>query len=212
MNIFRTRYLVPFFVLLLILFRFVGQIGHDRAPEDRFTVIRVIDGDTVELLGGDKLRLLGIDCPERGDPYYDSARVFLTSVILNKTPGVVFSGRRRDGYGRLLAYLYLDTLFLNREIVRNGLAYVYLFEDNMADSDQVEQLISAQEEAIDRGCGLWSIERSEEPYYVVRKGFLRVHRPGCPSLAGHDSSEFIKYYSRREAFKTGYSPCRICRP
>ena len=53
-------------LVLILLFRLVENIGYDKAPGDRFVIMRVIDGDTVELAGGDRLRLLGIDTPEKG--------------------------------------------------------------------------------------------------------------------------------------------------
>jgi micrococcal nuclease len=211
-KIFRKLWLVPILVVLLLLIRFVGEIGHDRAPDDRFKIIGVIDGDTVELLGRDRLRLLGIDCPERGQPFYDSATAYLTHLALDKIARVEFSHRRRDKYDRLLAYITIDSQFVNAMMVRNGLAYVYLFDDNLADRKHIEQLLAAQNDAIDHGCGIWSIKHEKEPYYVAKKGGLRFHRPGCNSVKNLGPGEFIKFDTRLDAFRKGLSPCRNCRP
>jgi micrococcal nuclease len=212
MNFFRKRYLIPLFVVLLLLIRFVAEIGIDRAPHDRFKVINIIDGDTVELLGGDRLRLLGIDCPERGEPFYDSARAYLAQKSLDKVSTIDFSNRRRDRYGRLLGYLTIDSLFINELIIRNGLAYVYLFEDNLSDRKHIEKLLEAQNDAIDNKRGIWSQERHDEPFYLAKKNGLRFNRPGCNSVKNDTPGKHIKYISRLDAFRNGLSPCRNCRP
>jgi len=204
--------LIAVFVVFLLLVRFVGEIGLDIAPHDRFRIVGVVDGDTVEL-PGDRLRLLGIDCPEKGQPFYDSAVSYMTALALGKTAGVAYSEKRRDPYSRMLGYVFLDdTLFVNAEMVRRGLAYVYLFDDNMADSAMVEALMAAQIEAIDAGVGLWSIPHEPEPYYVAGKNSRRFHRPECRSAKKFKPEERIEFETREEACRLGYSPCRNCRP
>jgi micrococcal nuclease len=206
------RYLVPFFVLFFLLIRFVGEIGFERSPQERFRVIRIIDGDTVELTGGDRLRLLGIDCPEKGEAYYDSAIIFLENRLSGEIIDIVFSERRRDKYGRLLGYIYHDSMLVNTTIIRRGLGNVYLFKDNLGDKKYIDLLLRAQNEAIESRCGLWSIERQPEAYYLARPNSLRFHRPTCEIVKDWRDGEFIRYDSRIEAFKKGLSPCRRCRP
>jgi len=212
MKIPSKKILIPLFLLFAIIVRFVPEIGHDPVPRERFRIIKIIDGDTVELPGRDRLRLLGIDCPEKGDYFYDSASAFLSGLVLGKNPDVVFSGRRRDGYGRLLGYLYLDSILVNEEILKNGLGYLYLFPDNVADTIHIKRLLAAQIEAIDNSRGIWSRPIAEEPFYLARKGSFRFHRPTCRSVSGLGPAAVIKFDSRPEAFKKGYSPCRNCRP
>ena len=72
---------------------------------------RVIDGDTIELSGGDKLRLLSVDTPEKTEQYYSEAKAFLERVALHEKARIEYASTRRDKYGRLLGYLYIDTLF-----------------------------------------------------------------------------------------------------
>jgi hypothetical protein len=83
-------------VLLIVAFRLVEQIGVDREPSDRFTVTKVKDGDSVELLGGDRLRLLSVDAPEEGELFFEEACRFLTELTLGRTARIEFAGRRRD--------------------------------------------------------------------------------------------------------------------
>jgi micrococcal nuclease len=200
------------FVLFLLLFRFAPEIGIDVAPYERFKVVGIIDGDTFELAGGDKLRLLSIDCPEKGDPYSTEATALAEKLVLGKTAEVAFANRRRDGYGRMLGYLYVDSQSVNAELVRNGLAYVYLFEDNLADTARIMELLAAQNEAIDNRLGLWSRNNIDEPYYLAGGEAYRFHRPGCSSVPKFSPDKYIRFGSRLEAFRRGYSPCRNCKP
>jgi micrococcal nuclease len=212
MHIPKKRYLIPAFVVIILLTRFVAEIGEDPTPADRFKVIRVLDGDTVELSGGDRLRLLGIDCPEKGEKFYDSATAFLSSLVLGQTLEVDFSFRRRDGYGRLLGYIYANKTFINEAILRTGLGHLYLFEDNMPDSAQIGKLLAAQKEAIFNSRGVWSLVKYEEPFYLAVRGGLRFHRPDCAVVKKRVITDIIRFSSRNEAFMDGYSPCRNCRP
>ena len=212
----KNRYrilIIAVFVLFLLLVRFVSEIGHDITPRDRFRITGIIDGDTIELPGGDRLRLIGIDCPEKGEPYYDSAMLFIEAMTLGKTAGITYSKRRRDRYGRMLGYVYIDdSTFVNAEIVRRGLAHVYRFPDNAGDTGHIAALIAAQNEAIDNGVGVWSIPHSPEPYYVALKTSYRFHRPGCTSARDYNVKDWIRFETREEAFRLGYSPCRNCKP
>ena len=171
-------------VAVILAFRLVEEIDRDKSPGERFVVRRVIDGDTVELTGGDRLRLLAVDTPEKDEPYYGEARQFLEKLTLGKTARIEFGPRRRDRYGRLLGYLYIDTLFVNKAILENGLGYLYLFEDDDPANPAVQQLLAAQRRALDTKTGLWSLPHEPENYYVAAEGSHRFHRPGCRSVAG----------------------------
>ena len=82
----------------------VTDIGQDVKPSDRWIIVEVVDGDTVILSSGERLRLANIDAPEQEQPYYEEAKQFLTELALGKTARLEFPSRRRDKYGRLLAY------------------------------------------------------------------------------------------------------------
>ncbi len=212
MKIPKKRYLIPIFILFVLLIRYVPEIGRDKSPEDRYLVTKAIDGDTIELSGGDKLRLLGIDSPERGDLYYDSATACLTSLVANRTVTVTYSKKRRDRYGRILGYLFIDDICVNEAILRSGMANVYLFDDNLSDSIRIIGLLNAQKEAIANKKGIWARPVSDEPFYLAIKGKLRFHRPSCQSVRNRPETDYIKYFSRFDAFNDGLSPCRNCRP
>ncbi|MEW5795311.1 MAG: thermonuclease family protein [Candidatus Zixiibacteriota bacterium] len=198
--------------VLILVFRLVEQIGPEKGPEDRFVVVRVLDGDTMELQGGDRLRLLAIDTPEKSEPFHDQAAGLLSRLALRRTASVEYANQRRDKYGRLLGYMYIDTLFVNRTIIDSGYGYVYLFDDNELNSEYVRTLLAAQRSAIERRVGLWSLQHEPEPRYINTQGSFRLHRPGCRSLGELKPGRYQEFPTREEGLATGLSPCRNCKP
>ncbi|MEE9442887.1 MAG: thermonuclease family protein [candidate division Zixibacteria bacterium] len=208
----RKRHYIFLIVLtaFFLLFRFIGQMGIN--SPDEFFVIKVIDGDSFELEGRGKVRLLGIDTPEKGDLLYDSAKSFLSSLILNKQVTLKFGSRKRDGYGRLLAYTYRDSILINERILQAGLANVYLFPDNFQDRDLLERLLNAQRQAILDTLGIWANPYNPESHYIGNSKTYRFHRPDCKSVENIPDSRKIVYTDRVEPFFEGLSPCRNCKP
>jgi micrococcal nuclease len=212
MRLRKTKYLLPALIILLLLFRFYLRQKPAEIPDTQTRIIRVIDGDTVDLTGGKTVRLLGIDCPEKGEPFADSAGAFLSRLALGKVVSLKYSKRKKDNYDRLLAYLYVDSLWLNREILRQGLAGIYLFEDNLPDREIVAQLLAAQTEAMNHHRGIWSIPHKVEDFYLSKKGSLRFHRPSCDMARKFRPGDVVRFATREEALRLGLSPCRNCRP
>lgn len=116
-------------------------------------VSRIIDGDTIELSTGQKVRLIGIDTPESGQPYFQEAKEALSSLILNKKVTMEKDVSETDKYGRLLRYIYLDDLFINEEMVRRGFARVYTYPPDVKYTDLFKQ---AEAQARTNQIGLWS--------------------------------------------------------
>lgn len=196
-------------------YRYVEKIGHEQPSREvsRFTVKKVIDGDTVELTGGDKLRLLSIDTPENGERFHDEAKELLFRLTRNKAAKVEYADTRRDRYGRLLGYLYVDdTLFVNQALVDSGMAYVYLFDDNDIRRGEVRHLIEAQKRAIEGKRALFGLAYEREEYYVANRSSHRLHRPGCESVTDASPGNLVRYSSREEGIAEGLSPCRNCKP
>jgi len=120
-------------------------------------VSNVIDGDTVKLQNGEKVRLLGINTPEMGQPYYEEATNRLKELIEGKTVRLEKDVEDKDQYGRLLRHIYIDDTFVNLEMVREGYANVYIIPPNTKYSYEFEK---AEEEAKNAERGIW--QRSEE--------------------------------------------------
>ena len=112
-------------------------------------VSRVIDGDTIVLDSGQKLRLLGINAPESGMPGYGQAKNFLKDRAENKTLRIeIFS---RDRYGRLLAHIFYKNTHLNEELAKNGLAHIFYYNQDI----YYKKIKSAEEFARKNGIGIW---------------------------------------------------------
>jgi len=80
--------------LLILVLRLVEEIGPEGRPGDRFTVTRVIDGDTMELRGGDRLRLLAIDTPEESEPFYTDATRLAAKLALGQVGRIEYAAIR----------------------------------------------------------------------------------------------------------------------
>ncbi|MCI0563770.1 MAG: thermonuclease family protein [Nitrososphaera sp.] len=120
------------------------------------TVTDVIDGDTIDVtIAGVsyRVRYIGMDTPERGDPYYSEATQANSDLVAGQVVTLVKDVSETDRYGRLLRYVYLqDGTFVNAELVRLGYAQVATFPPDVRYQDLFLQL---QREARAAGRGLW---------------------------------------------------------
>ncbi len=195
-------------VLLLILSFLVLNCA-PRVTEETYLVVKVLDGDTVQLSSGEKLRYIGIDTPEKSDPYYAEAQNFNRELVEHKRITIEFDVQKRDKYGRLLGYVYVSDTLVNAELLRAGLAVLYTYPPNVKYVDYFSEL---QKEARQQKKGLWSQIKSSEDFYLAVKGSQRFHRPGCHSVKSAKPSQLIRFKSKEEALDRGFSPCRNCKP
>ncbi len=127
--------------------------------EERVLVERVVDGDTLDLADGRRVRLLGINAPDKGEPGYEEARGLVKRLVEEKTVILVHEGER-DRYGRLLGWVHLENgTCLNVLLVEKGLARPYL-ED--VEGEKKEAILRAWEKAIENRAGILGKE-SEHP-------------------------------------------------
>jgi len=115
-------------------------------------VSKVIDGDTVELSTGEKIRLIGINTPETGEPFSREATEFTKKLTLGKSVRLEFDIQPKDRYQRTLAYVYSGTDFVNLELIKNGLAVSETIQPNVLHQDE---LVNAQKEAREKCSGIW---------------------------------------------------------
>jgi len=178
--------------------------------EQTAQVLRVIDGDTIELTDGRIVRYMCIDTPEADEPLCEAATQLNYDLVYGKTITLHTGRRIFDRYGRILARVSVDDIFVAETLVAAGLARVYGFEDNQ---EFLPPLIIRQRAAIEKGLGIWSaLPAEDEQYYVASATGFRFHRPGCASAAEIGADRLLRYASRREAYSAGLSPCRNCRP
>ena len=196
----------------------LGACGDERArPPQEALVVQVVDGDTLVLAGGIKVRVLGIDAPEMekdgrpADFLAHQAKATLGELTLNRKITLSFDRLRYDHYGRLLAYLFLpDHTLVNAEMVRLGMARVYFIAPNLR---YQKVLVAAQQEAIGAQRGVWQqLLKQDESFYLGNRHSLRLHRPTCPLAAQMARANQVRFTLLKEAYLQGYSPCRSCKP
>lgn len=203
------------FVLPLLLFSTGGCQG---ASRQRVVCRHVIDGDTIVLADGRKVRYIGINAPEiphddePGEPFGYKALEANRRLVEGRAIDIeVPRDRPFDRYGRLLAHVYLKNGKLVSEIlVRSGLAMTCRYSGT---NKYYKRLLNAQRAAIARRAGIWGLSpRHPERYYIGNSKSMRFHRPWCPNGKKTSRKHRIIFKKRIEAFKRGYCPCRRCRP
>jgi len=141
-------------------------------PEFFATNVRVVeveDGDSVQLEKGLPVRLVGIDAPEKGKPFYNEARVFLMEMLGKKRVEVEYIQRQNDNYGRLRGYLFVKCDYENQKyceggrlnvseaMVGNGMAKMIIEKSWVKlKPDYTKELKMAEIEAQEEKLGLWA--------------------------------------------------------
>ena len=99
-------------------------------------VARVVDGDTIVVaIGGPrgtKVRLIGIDTPERNECFYRAATTRMRALVEDKLVRLVRDVSETDRYGRLLRYVYAGDVFVNAVMVAEGYANAATFPPDVA--------------------------------------------------------------------------------
>ena len=134
-----------------------------RAGGDRIvSVERVVDGDTIKLSSGERVRYIGVDTPELArdgrpaEPFAQQAVQCNRDLLGGGPVKLVFDTEQRDKYGRLLAYVYSGddySVFVNRELVRRGCAETLFIAPNTQYALEFRGLERAARQA---GRGLWA--------------------------------------------------------
>ncbi|MDU6827782.1 thermonuclease family protein [Campylobacter sp.] len=131
--------MIRLFILLLPLFLFAlsGQ------------VVKISDGDTITILTQEKqqvkVRLYGIDAPEKKQPYGQKSKQFLSNLIAGRSVEIQEKGK--DRYKRVLGIVYLDGRDINEQMVLNGYAWAYV---------KYSKIYASQElKARSQNLGLW---------------------------------------------------------
>lgn len=131
----------------------------------RGKVVRVHDGDTVTILTPDKteikIRLLGIDAPEAGQPYGSAAKKSLSSLVFGREAHLHATGT--DKYGRTLGQLHVGDVWVNHEQILRGMAWHYV------QYSQDAQLAQAEADARRLRRGLWQDAKPVPPWLWRRQ-------------------------------------------
>jgi micrococcal nuclease len=231
------RRLVPLFLSLPLFFMMLSVRLYAVLPEGR--CVGVSDGDTVTLLIDgrvEKVRLFGIDAPEKGQAFGQRAKLHAASLVYGRRVGIERKGV--DRYGRTIGRLFVDGRSVNEAMLRAGFAWHYTRYSSDSRLDSLER------DARKGKRGLWADREPLSPWeyrMLQRGGFPQAGRQGAiPEKTGGIRSEAssapyrgnarnrvfhrkgcqaydclnctIEFSGRDEAIRAGYRPCGQCNP
>jgi endonuclease YncB( thermonuclease family) len=208
--------------LLLIPLLLIGLFAHAQEKGKAFTgkVVGVTDGDTFTVLDADKaqhkVRLHGIDTPERGQAFGTKAKQALSDLVFDKEVTVAVTDV--DRYKRLVGRVKQGDTDVNAEMVRSGFAWRY------PQYDKAGEFTKAQEEAKAAKKGLWA-DADPTPPWEYRKG-TKAEEPAAGKGEVYATNSGAKYHAEgcrflakskltltlAEAKKQGLEPCSGCKP
>lgn len=150
----RFHFAAPFFLFIPFLLCCCGNSAFSGK------CVGVADGDTITVLRKAKatrIRLYGIDCPERGQDFYRVAKAFTSEHVYGKIVDV--TPVDKDNYGRLVAWVSVNGKNLNKELVAVGLAWWYKkYAPNEVELGKLEK------KARKKKIGIWSLPKAIPPW------------------------------------------------
>ncbi len=141
----------PLAIIILLL-----PLSSCQSPPDTARVTQVIDGDTIIIADGSRVRYIGIDTPEvypKPQDFGIEAGQVNRELVEGKKVRLERDVSDTDRYGRLLRYVYVDDIFVNAELVRQGLARAQAYPPDTKYQDYLEEL---ETEARQAGRGIWA--------------------------------------------------------
>jgi len=186
------------------------------ADPDGFEFVSyVVDGDTVVLESNEKIRLIGINAPEKqseqnaAEPYALEAKLALSELVKGIEVKVITGTEKYDRYGRTLAYLELpDGTDVQESLIERGYAAVIAFPPNI---EKIDTYLRAESRARSRSAGIWGSTRNivnlDQPAPVIRSGFklvsgriigLKISKHSLHYALGSDLNLSISHEAWRE--------------
>jgi endonuclease YncB( thermonuclease family) len=158
-------------------------------------VVSVIDGDTVSIQTSSgrlmRVRLEGIDAPEKAQAYGDESKEHLSKMILGRT--VQCSSKKKDRYGRSIGTISLNGVNVNLQMVRDCYAWHYTAYQNEQSSSDRASFSAADSSCKSARLGLWANGRAMAPWEFRKYQFLAIYKP---SSDAYDSYNYgSSYYS-----------------
>ena len=178
--------------------------------------VEVVDGDTIYLKSGEKVRFVGVNTPERGVEGYIASKNFVQKFCLNKKIGLdVDDAKHQDRYGRTLAVVIVDGKNLNEMLLKEGLAEVMY----MPPSEFYPYNWAGESTHIPNSQHTYSNNHSDKASssddsgsYLGNSNSGKFHKTSC--TWGQKTAEHNRVYfkSRNAAISQGYQPCKVCNP
>lgn len=129
-------------------------------------VVGVTDGDTITVLDDShtqyKIRLAGIDAPEKKQAFGQVSKKMLSDLVFQKTVQVEW--KKQDRYGRLVGKVIVDQLDVNLELIKNGLAWFYRkYQHELSPADRIAYA-DTETQAQQNKQGLWVYPNPTPPW------------------------------------------------
>ena len=195
-------------------------------------VVSITDGDTITILSDKtqhKIRLYGIDTPEKGQPFGNAAKKHTSMLVAGKTVDV--TSYDTDKYGRTVGVVRVDGINVNQSLISAGYAWQYR---KYCKASFCENWLELEEKTRLSGIGLWA-DNDPVPPWQWRKGArnnshsntttsqdigVGVYHGNIKSHVFHSSSCHNyncknctqTFASREDALSSGYRPCGQCKP
>jgi endonuclease YncB( thermonuclease family) len=141
-----------------------GASTQGQDPRGPFRVKRVADGDTIVLADGRYVRYIGINTPERDEPFWKEARDYNERKVKGKLVTLEFGQVKEDTYGRTLAYCSVGGEMVNAELLKAGLAHLFVLEP----ITYYQHFRRLQEEARTKDRGIWGRGGFTGPLKITR--------------------------------------------
>lgn len=186
----------------------------DCKVEETAVCTKVVDGDTIYLDNGKKVRFVGVNTPERGVEGYIASKNFVQKFCLNKKIGLdIDNSKHSDKYGRTLAVVIVDGRNLNEMLLKEGLAevmyippsefYPYSWaEESTHIANSYNTITHTNKDTSSGSSGK----------YIGNSNTGKFHETTCKwgrKIAEHNR---IYFTNRNDAVSQGYQPCKVCNP
>ncbi len=215
MTVFQIKRALLWGALFICLFT-TGSGSTGAANASRLaTVAYVIDGDTVILENNEKIRLIGINAPEKesrgkaAEPFSLEAKLALSKLVDDVEVKVIIRKEKYDRYGRTLAYLELqDGTDIQQVLIARGYAVVIAFPPNI---ENIDTYLKVESQARSRNAGIWGNSQSiidlDQPDPELTAGFhivsgrvagIKKSKRGLHFIIGDNLDAFIGYSAWNE--------------
>lgn len=183
--------------------------------EESAVCTQVVDGDTIYLDNGEKIRFVGVNTPERGVEGYITSKNFVQKLCLGKEVGIdIDDSKHSDKYGRTLGVVIVDGKNVNEMLLKEGLAEVMyippseFYPYNWANSaTHIPDSYNTYTHTSDS-----SSSSGSSGNYIGNSNTGKFHEASCKW--GQKISEHNKviFNNRNTAISQGYKPCKVCNP
>ncbi|WP_295722152.1 thermonuclease family protein [uncultured Methanobrevibacter sp.] len=184
---------------------------------------KVVDGDTIYLDTGEKVRLVGVNTPEKGVQGADTSKYFVEKLCLNREVSLdVDDSKHTDRYGRTLAVVIVDGKNLNEMLLKEGLAevmymppsefYPYDWTNGNTPTSSSTSASAHTSSNTNYSNTDSNADSNTNGEYIGNANTMKFHLSTCPMVNKMSENSKVSFSSRQSAIDEGYTPCKVCNP